>query len=426
MAVRYLGLSSILAAAGLSGLAFAYEADKASTETLWQIKDKAERVKKDTARRGDYYGMRMQSFLNEKITTGGVVFLGDSLTNRFPLDEAFKDGFKGKPVYNRGIGGDRIEGVLERLDVSVIDLAPSEIHVLIGGNDVLWPVDYKDGNLKPGFKRIFRSLKVVASQATIYAYTLCPIDASQDRLGHCVKDALKANEQLREVCKTEGIELRDLFAIVSDRNGHYKRGFTVDGIHLSKRGYLNWIDLLFNDPKEKFHVWENVAGVWMSPPYAKIDGINVGRGEDMLILYERDDKTTEPTTLTNGWGSEALVENGVVADYSALGSMKLPKPPGFVLSGHGKMSDWINFSCVPGARVELSEDKTSVTIHRPKVAVDNAYDNLRILMLKKLAECHSDVSRQTLSELAVRLDDLRKGKALDPYGLERALNAVED
>ena len=39
-------------------------------------------------------------------------------------------------VYNRGIGGDTTVGLLKRLDVSVFDLKPKTVVLLIGTNDL--------------------------------------------------------------------------------------------------------------------------------------------------------------------------------------------------------------------------------------------------------------------------------------------------
>jgi len=51
-----------------------YQADKASTPTLWKL-NKTERIAKDRYRRGDHYANRMKTFLEEDITTGGIFFL---------------------------------------------------------------------------------------------------------------------------------------------------------------------------------------------------------------------------------------------------------------------------------------------------------------------------------------------------------------
>ncbi|MDD4279737.1 MAG: GDSL-type esterase/lipase family protein [Candidatus Sumerlaeales bacterium] len=407
---RKRGLQEILAAASLSSAfgAYQYQADKADTAHLWGITDKAERVRVDSERRDWYYGGRMDVFLDEKVTTGGVVFLGDSITDRFPIDEVFPNGIKGKTVWNRGIGGDRIEGVLERLDISVMDLQPSELHVLIGGNDVLWPVDYTKGNLTEGYRRLFRSLKVLVPSAKIYAYTLPPLDEHADRLGTCVQEVVIANEQLKDVCRTERIECRDLYASLATPEGHFKHGMTMDGIHLSRIGYLNWIDLILGDISDKFEVWKRLAASWSSAPVARITGWNIERGKNMMIVFQEDENTTSVTTLTNDWGTEALVKNGKVADIVIGGNMPMPKAPDYVLSGHGLMSDWIRVNCVLGLEAEMAADGKTVSVASPvtEETVDR-YAFLRGELLKRIAQAKDEATMYRLKDVASNLNDLR-------------------
>ena len=68
---------------------------------------------------------------NKYVKKGGIVFVGDSLTDNYNVYEYYK----GLEVYNRGIGGDTTEGLLRRMDESIFDLEPSKIVLLIGIND---------------------------------------------------------------------------------------------------------------------------------------------------------------------------------------------------------------------------------------------------------------------------------------------------
>lgn len=45
-------------------------------------------------------------------------------------------------VYNRGIGGDVTDGLLERMDESIFDLEPKKVFINIGTNDISRP-EYK-------------------------------------------------------------------------------------------------------------------------------------------------------------------------------------------------------------------------------------------------------------------------------------------
>ena len=60
-----------------------------------------------------------------------VVFLGDSITEGYPLHIFFNE-YK---VVNRGINGDTTNGVINRLDFSVYDLNPKIVYLMIGTNN---------------------------------------------------------------------------------------------------------------------------------------------------------------------------------------------------------------------------------------------------------------------------------------------------
>lgn len=63
---------------------------------------------------------------------GKIVFAGDSIIGGWKLE---KD-FPGKPVANRGIGGDVTRGLLFRLQEDILDLKPKAIVLEIGSNDI--------------------------------------------------------------------------------------------------------------------------------------------------------------------------------------------------------------------------------------------------------------------------------------------------
>ncbi|PAD28696.1 GDSL-type esterase/lipase family protein [Paenibacillus sp. 7523-1] len=64
----------------------------------------------------------------------GIVFIGDSIMEGFPLYEMY---YGIKPIYNRGIAGDMNQGLLQNLQDIVYDLEPSRVILLIGINDLL-------------------------------------------------------------------------------------------------------------------------------------------------------------------------------------------------------------------------------------------------------------------------------------------------
>jgi len=63
---------------------------------------------------------------------GRVVFIGDSITDNWPLSEYFP----GKPYINRGIGGQTTPQMLIRMFPDVINLKPAAMMLFAGTNDI--------------------------------------------------------------------------------------------------------------------------------------------------------------------------------------------------------------------------------------------------------------------------------------------------
>lgn len=80
---------------------------------------------------GRYYAANRE-LKNQPPDPKRVVFMGDSITDGWPLDEYFP----GKPYINRGISGQVTPQMLVRMYPDVIDLKPAAMVVLAGTNDI--------------------------------------------------------------------------------------------------------------------------------------------------------------------------------------------------------------------------------------------------------------------------------------------------
>jgi hypothetical protein len=81
-----------------------------------------------------------------------------------------------------------------------------------------------------------------------------------------------------------------------------------------------------------------------------IDGINVYRASNLLILYT---PARGARTGTNQYGTEVAVVNGVVTQVqTSVGNMAIPSN-GYVLSGHGTSNTWLRNNARVGSVVRL-------------------------------------------------------------------------
>jgi lysophospholipase L1-like esterase len=182
-----------------------------------------------------------------------VVFLGDSITDFWPL----ADSFPGKPYVNRGISGQTTPQMLVRMFPDVIDLKPRAMIVLAGTNDIAQntgpeTITMIEENLmaitelaqKHGIKVILCSVTPISD------YTLMPpsrggpgVPAGTtpphriQTVGRPLADILRLNSWMKTYAATSGTIYADYFSAVVDSSGMLKDGLSNDGLHPDAQGY---------------------------------------------------------------------------------------------------------------------------------------------------------------------------------------------
>jgi lysophospholipase L1-like esterase len=193
---------------------------------------------------------RLDSFrkLNLFASKNGVVFVGDSITEGFPLYEMYQGN---KPIYNRGIGGFTSMELLQNLQVLVYDLKPSEVVLLIGTNDL--GVGQNPEEIVQRIEQICCNIKEKLPDVRILIQSVYPINNSDHNKAVSIFGDTHGNEDIRrlntiifEWASRSCIEYIDLYTKLSDREGNLRVEFTTDGIHLSIDGYLAVYDELKN------------------------------------------------------------------------------------------------------------------------------------------------------------------------------------
>ena len=109
------------------------------------------------------YVKRCEKFIRrvERDKNSDIVFLGDSITEGFPIKKYF-----GKyKIANRGISGDYTDGVIDRLEFSVYDLNPKIVYLMIGTNNLYSCMNNYEFILS-GIKEHCPNLKVLVMSIT--------------------------------------------------------------------------------------------------------------------------------------------------------------------------------------------------------------------------------------------------------------------
>lgn len=183
--------------------------------------------------------------LNESAEPGGIVFLGDSITDFFRVNEFFHGAY----VINRGISGDTTDGVLKRLPESVFDLSPSKVFILIGTNDL---VEKKtEQYIINNIEKIITAIQKRCPQTKLYLESIYPVSSSKNKK---IKRFIVSrrnneiishiNEGLENMAKKRAIRYIDVYSHLLDEAGNIRLEYTVEGLHLTVRGYRVVADVL--------------------------------------------------------------------------------------------------------------------------------------------------------------------------------------
>ena len=197
--------------------------------------------------------------LIEKAKKGGIdlYFEGDSITRRWGTRDAqykeflanWKRNFHGWNAGNFGWGGDTVQNILWRLEDGELNGVHPKVIVLMAGTNNLGSVvpavgaDAKVEEVTQGIKAILELMHRKAPDATIILTGITP--RNDGRLETAMMptiDRINAGiSQLADGKKTRYLGINDKLA---DRDGKLFEGITVDGLHLSVKGYQVWADAL--------------------------------------------------------------------------------------------------------------------------------------------------------------------------------------
>ncbi len=319
-----------------------------------------ERITQDTQRRGVHYGSLMERFISEldHAEPGGTVFLGDSITEGFPVNKVFE----GKNFYNRGIGGDRVQGLRERLDICVDALQPAKIYIMIGTNDAIYPLHESIDDWAKDYQNLVHEIKFYAPQADIALFSILPLGP---RFEQAHQSLYEYNSHVKNIARENQLDFIDLDTIMKNEQGYLKQSYTGDDVHLTLEGYVAWLMVLLGSEDSFQAVWNIAPDIKARVNrIGQLSAVNPaepfvypgGRGPDQLIVYTPEYHNT--STRTNEWGQEVLVRKGKVIEFP--GNDTLIPEDGFIISGHGIAAQWMTHNLHPGRTVTLEGMKIIV------------------------------------------------------------------
>jgi lysophospholipase L1-like esterase len=152
-----------------------------------------------------------------------VAFIGDSLTDGYDVAAYYPDLL----VSNRGIGGDTTFDLEGRLAVSLYDLQPKVVVMLIGVNNI--------GQMFENYERILVSLREHLPNTKIVLLSLTSMSGDWGKNNQL---AAYNNVKIKLLAEKYSYEYVDLYsALLNLESGEIYPEYTTDGGHLTPLGY---------------------------------------------------------------------------------------------------------------------------------------------------------------------------------------------
>ncbi len=162
------------------------------------------------------------------IDSTDIVFIGNSLTEGFPVNEVF-----GPHVKNRGIGGNRTYHLLARI-APIAMRHPKKIFIEAGVNDLRDQVSVD--TVFKNYQRIINIIKELSPGTFIYVQSVFPTSGEYAKINDAIA---QLNSLLTDYCTAFRLKFIDVHAALL-RNGELDDRFTDDGLHLNGDGYRVW------------------------------------------------------------------------------------------------------------------------------------------------------------------------------------------
>ena len=183
----------------------------------------------------DYYKHRVSVFRSLPETEGKIVMLGNSLNNNALWEELFPMGF----ILNRGISGDVVDGVCQRLDEIVPD-KPAKIFLITGTNDFINDPEISGLKVWERYEKLIQTILNEMPDTKLYVQSTLPLNPKSKFYEGFNERATELNKLLEAGMDRYKYFYLDIASILSDENGDLAEANTTDGIHLSATGYFKW------------------------------------------------------------------------------------------------------------------------------------------------------------------------------------------
>lgn len=168
-----------------------------------------------------------------------IVFLGDSITRGWRNHKKLWQKHYGKlNAVNFGIGGDRTQQVLWRIDHGLFDQIRPQLVVLNIGVNNLWQDAYGSEQIAAGVEKIIAAIHTKSPKTKILLLGILPTGR---QLNAPKREKIQAiNSKIKQLDNGSTIRFLDMGSNFLEADGSISKDVMPDYLHLSRQGYQIW------------------------------------------------------------------------------------------------------------------------------------------------------------------------------------------
>lgn len=185
----------------------------------------------------------------EPLTTTKAVFLGDSLTAGYAVENYFPN--CNLEVSTAGVSGEKSFETLQRLDEEFYSLNPKKLFLLIGTNDLAHKTK-TPFEVATSIKQIILELQTNLPYTEIFLESIYPVNTKDfptkkaelmvaNRTNQIITEV---NRELIRVAGETQITYIDVYPYLLDSKEQLKKEFSIEGLHLTEAGYKKVSEVL--------------------------------------------------------------------------------------------------------------------------------------------------------------------------------------
>jgi N-acetylglucosamine-6-sulfatase len=174
----------------------------------------------------------------------GVV--GDSITARWRGGESWTKHWGAYRAVNMGIGGDRTQNVLWRLQNGGLDGYKAKLFVVMIGTNNLWDKNAVPADVAAGIKAILDLIQAKQPQAKILLLGIFP----RGEKPNPGREQIAATNELISKFQGGAVHYMDISGEFLEPDGTISKEVMHDSLHLAPKGYDIWAEAIAGKVKE--------------------------------------------------------------------------------------------------------------------------------------------------------------------------------